>query len=176
MEDSDMAFLRRARPLVGVGNPHGVLLGAGDAGLGEQVLVLPHRQPLATLGRGRDLLAACVAEGDRDADHVTVRKTVRHSLSRLKEFWQDHGVWPDSTLKVDGTELIYSGPTPGNIESAACTECRANVWTTDRGPYVAEYDTGAICGYCCYECYFSHRHRNNLEEIAGDRSVYIPPA
>jgi hypothetical protein len=115
-------------------------------------------------------------DSGRDADHVTVRKTVRHSLSRLKEFWRAHGVWPDSTPQADGTELTYSGPMPGDIESAACTECRANVWTTDRGPYVAEYDTGAVCGYCCYECYFSHRDRNNLEEIAGDRSVYIPSA
>ena len=43
-------------------------------------------------------------------------------------------------------------------------------------PVLAEYDTGAICGYCSYECYFSHRHRNNLEEIAGEQSVYLPPA
>jgi hypothetical protein len=39
-----------------------------------------------------------------------------------------------------------------------------------------QYDTGAICGYCSYECYFSHRHRNNLEEITGAQSVYLPPA
>jgi hypothetical protein len=25
-------------------------------------------------------------------------------------------------------------------------------------------------------CYFSHRHRKNLEEIAGEQSVYLPPA
>ena len=26
------------------------------------------------------------------------------------------------------------------------------------------------------ECYFIHRHRNDLEKIAGEQSVYIPPA
>jgi len=115
-------------------------------------------------------------DSGRDADHVTVRKTVRYSLSRLKSFWQAHGVWPDSTPQEDGIELTYSGPTPGDIEGAACTECSTNVWTTERGPFVAEYGTGEICGYCSYECYFSHRHRNNLEEIAGEQSVYLPPA
>ncbi|MDS0296695.1 DUF6610 family protein [Halogeometricum luteum] len=114
-------------------------------------------------------------DSGRDADHVTVRKTVRHSLSRLKTFWQAQGVWPDSTPQTDESELSYSGPTPNDIESAACTECSANVWTTKRGPYVAEYDTGDVCGYCSYDCYFTHRHRNDLEEIAGEQSVYIPP-
>lgn len=112
----------------------------------------------------------------RDADHVTVRKTVRHSLSRLKAFWQCHGVWPESTSHDDTLEIEYEGPSPTDLDSAACTECGANVWTTRRGPYVAEYDTGALCGYCNYECYFSHRHRNSLEEIAGEQSVYFPPA
>jgi hypothetical protein len=51
-----------------------------------------------------------------------------------------------------------------------------NVWTTERAPFVAEYDTGAICGYCSYDCYFTHRHRNRLEEVAGEQSVYFPPA
>jgi len=69
-----------------------------------------------------------------------------------------------------------TGPTPTDLEQAACTECGTNVWRTPRGPYVAEYGTGAVCGYCRYECYFTHRHRNNHEEIAGEQSVYIPPA
>jgi hypothetical protein len=113
-------------------------------------------------------------DSGRDVDHVTVRKTVRHSLSRLKEFWQAQGVWPDSTPQTDVAELSYSGPTPSDIESAACSKCSTNVWTTERGPYVTEYDTGDVCGYCSYDCYFSHRHQNNLEEIAGEQSVYIP--
>ena len=115
-------------------------------------------------------------DSGRDADHVTVRKTVRHSLSRLKSFWQSHGVWPDSTPQDSSVEIEYEGPSPTDLDKAACSECGANVWTTRRGPYVAEYDTGALCGYCSYECYFSHRNRNNLEEITGEQSVYIPPA
>ena len=115
-------------------------------------------------------------DSGRDADHVTVRKTVRHSLARLNEFWTSHGIWPDSTPQDDSFEIEYEGPAPSDLDGAACTECRANVWTTRRGPFVAEYDSGALCGYCSYECYFSHRHRNNLEEINGDQSVYIPPA
>ncbi|WP_423998263.1 DUF6610 family protein [Halorubrum trapanicum] len=115
-------------------------------------------------------------DSGRDADHVTVRKTVRHSLVRVRDFWQQHGVWPESTPEDEGLTVGYEGPSPADLEDAACTECGTNVWRTRRGPYVAEYDTGAICGYCSYECYFSHRHRNNLEEIAGEQSVYLPPA
>ena len=112
----------------------------------------------------------------RDADHVTVRKTVRHSLAHVREFWRAHGIWPETTPQQEGLNVEYEGPTPADLEHAACTECGTNVWRTRRGPYIAEYDTGAICGYCSYECYFSHRHRNNLEEIAGKQSVYLPPA
>jgi len=115
-------------------------------------------------------------DSGRDADHVTVRKTVRHSLARVREFWRTHGIWPETTPQDEGLDIEYEGPSPADLEHAACTECGTNVWRTRRGPYVAEYDTGAICGYCSYECYFSHRHRNNLEEIAGDQSVYLPPA
>ena len=115
-------------------------------------------------------------DSGRDADHVTVRKTVRHSLSRLKAFWKSQGVWPDSTPQDDTLDIEYEGPSPGDLDSAACTECGANVWMTRRGPFVAEYGTGALCGYCSYDCYFTHRHRNDLEELAGKESVYFPPA
>lgn len=114
-------------------------------------------------------------DSGRDADHVTVRKTVRHSLGRIRAFWQAHGVWPESTPQNDGLRLEYRGPAPSDLDTAVCTECGANVWATRRGPFMAEYDTGAICGYCSYDCYFSHRHRNTLEELAGEESVYIPP-
>ncbi|GAB7010810.1 DUF6610 family protein [Halorubrum trueperi] len=131
------------------------------------------------LHRGAQFGEFWTAEGwddsGRDADHVTIRKTVRHSLARVKEFWQSHGVWPESTPQDDSLEVEYEGPSPSGIDGAACTECGANVWTTRRGPFVAEYDTGAVCGYCSYDCYFTHRHRNNLEEIGGEQSVYIPP-
>ena len=99
-------------------------------------------------------------DSGRDADHVTVRKTVRHSLARVREFWRTHGIWPETTLQDEGLDVEYEGPSPADLEHAVCTECGTNVWRTRRGPYVAEYDTGAICGYCSYECYFSHRHRN----------------
>jgi len=112
----------------------------------------------------------------RDADHVTVQKTVRHSLARIREFWETHRVWPESTPQGDRVTIEYEEPRPADLERAACTECGTNVWRTRRGPYVAEYDTGTNCGYCSYECYFNHRHRNNLEEIAGEQSVYLPPA
>jgi len=113
-------------------------------------------------------------DSGRDADHVTVRKTVRHSLARVREFWRTHGIWPETTPQDEGLDIEYEGPSPADLEHAACTECGTNVWRTRRGPYVAEYDTGAICGYCSYECYFSHRHRNNLEDRR--RSERLPPA
>jgi hypothetical protein len=115
-------------------------------------------------------------DSGRDADHLTVRKTVRHSLGRIREFWQQHGIWPETTPQEDDITVAYEGPSPSALDSAACVECGSNVWTTERGPYVAEYGTGEICGYCSYDCYFSHRHRNNLEELAGEQSVSFPPA
>ena len=115
-------------------------------------------------------------DSGRDAGHVTVRKTVRHSLARVREFWKSPGIWPESTPQDEGVHIEYGGQTPADLEQAACTEYGANVRRTRRGPYVAEYDTGAICGYCSYKCYFTHRRRNNLEEIAGEQSVYLPPA
>ncbi|AWB28407.1 DUF6610 family protein [Halococcoides cellulosivorans] len=110
----------------------------------------------------------------RDADHLTVRKTVRHSLGQVRGFWKHHGVWPETTPQEDDLTVTYEGPSPSDLDSAACTECGSNVWTSERGPYVAEYDTGALCGYCSYDCYFAHRHRNNLEEVAGEQSVSFP--
>lgn len=35
-------------------------------------------------------------EGWQPADHLSIRETVRESLLEIKEFWQDHGVWPDT--------------------------------------------------------------------------------
>ncbi len=50
------------------------------------------------------------------------------------------------------------------------------VWSTERGLFVAEYDTEDLCGDCSYDCYFAHRHRNLFEELAGEQSFYLPPA
>lgn len=41
-------------------------------------------------------------DSGRDADHITVR----HSLCRLKNFWQVHGVWLDSPSGRDRTRLF----------------------------------------------------------------------
>lgn len=113
-------------------------------------------------------------DSGRDAGHVTVRKTVRHSLGQLKSFWKSKGVWPESS-PIDTAGFRYESPRPSDLENAACERCQENVWKTSHGPYVAEYDTGAICGYCSYGCYFTHRSENQLEEIVGGKqSVYIP--
>ena len=114
-------------------------------------------------------------DSGRDAEHMTIRKTVRCSHAKVREFWQARGVWPEPTAQEDDVEFEYRGLSPSNIESAACTECDVSVWTTERGPFVAEYDTGEICGYCSYDCYFTHRQQNQLEELAGEESVYFPP-
>lgn len=110
----------------------------------------------------------------RDADHHTVRKTVRTSLGQLKRFWKAKGVWPESPAN-DSLEIEYEPPTPSDLDESTCAECGSNVWKTGHDPYVAEYDTGALCGYCSYDCYFNHRQKNNLEEIvSGEESVYQP--
>lgn len=115
-------------------------------------------------------------DSGRDADHVTVRKTVRHGLVHVRAFWQKHGIWPETTPEADGGAIQYRSPQPADLDSSSCAECNGDVWATARGPFVAEYDTGVLCGYCCYECYFSHRVRDHREEIMGEESVYIPPA
>ena len=45
----------------------------------------------------------------RDADHVTVRKTARHSLARVREFWRTHGIWPETTPQDEGLDVEYEG-------------------------------------------------------------------
>ena len=92
---------------------------------------------------------------------------VRYGLDHVRSFWQAHGVWPEITPQANELIVTYSGPSLSDLESAVCAKCGANVWTTERGLYVAEYDTSIVCGYCCYDCYFTHRHRNGLEEVAG---------
>lgn len=113
-------------------------------------------------------------DSGRNADHVTVRKLVRYSLGQIKTFWQAHGIWPETTPMDHGLEIQYRPPTPSDLESAACAECGANVWTTKRGPFVTEYDTGEVLEYCSHEWYFEHRTRNRLEELCGEQSVFIP--
>ena len=61
-------------------------------------------------------------DSGRDAEHMTIRKTVRCSLAKVREFWQARGVWPESTTKEDSVEFEYRGPSPSDIESAACTD------------------------------------------------------
>lgn len=115
-------------------------------------------------------------DSGRDAEHVTVRKTIRHSLGRLREFWQTHGIWPEMTPQDTGLTLEYQGPTPEDLVSTVCTTCGTDVWKAERGPYVAEYGTGECCGYCSYECFFTQRQRNRFEELVDERSVYISPS
>lgn len=114
-------------------------------------------------------------DSGRDADHVTVRKLVRHSLGQIKTFWQAHGVWPETPPVDHGWMIGYCPPTPSDLSSAVWAECGTNVWTTKRGPFVAEYDTGDVLGYCSHECYFAHRARNHLEELDCEQSVFMPP-
>jgi hypothetical protein len=33
--------------------------------------------------------------GWQPADHLSIRETVEHSLDKVKQFWQGHGLWPD---------------------------------------------------------------------------------
>ncbi|MDS0243764.1 MULTISPECIES: DUF6610 family protein [unclassified Haloferax] len=113
-------------------------------------------------------------DSGRDAEFVTVRKTVRHGLGQVRKFWETQGVWPESQSREGPDNFVYNGPVPTDLTTEACADCETNVWKTERGPYVAEYDTGTVCGYCSYDCYFTHRHQNNLEELDGEQSVYIP--
>jgi hypothetical protein len=34
-------------------------------------------------------------DGWQPADHLSIRETVRTSLTEIKQYWQDRGVWPD---------------------------------------------------------------------------------
>ena len=54
-------------------------------------------------------------DSGRDADYVTVRKTVRHSLARVREFWRAHGIWPETTPQDEGLNIEYEGPTPADL-------------------------------------------------------------
>ncbi len=69
-------------------------------------------------------------DSGRDADHVTVRKLVRHSLDRIKVFWESQGIWTETRLHNENITLEYEGPTLSDLSSAACAACGANIWTT----------------------------------------------
>jgi len=114
-------------------------------------------------------------DSGRDADHVTVWRTVRHSLARIREFWKVRDLARDDTPGRGDTHRVRGRPQPISNRPLAL-----NVGRTS-GEHLAartSLNTGPAqsVGYCRYECYFTHRHRNNHEEIAGEQSVYIPPA
>ncbi|ERG99990.1 MAG: hypothetical protein J07HQX50_01144 [Haloquadratum sp. J07HQX50] len=53
---------------------------------------------------------------------------IRERMPRAKKFH----TWAFRRL------FEYGGPSPTDLDSAVCTECEANVWTTRRGPFIAE--------------------------------------
>jgi len=76
-------------------------------------------------------------DGYKEADHLTIRETVRKSLEEIKEFWQEKDLWPE-TEPID----IYGEPTEEPDEP---------LWMDDGGDpigsledlenaYVGEYD------------------------------------
>lgn len=53
-------------------------------------------------------------DGWKDADHLSIRETVRKSLEEIRRFWKENGVWPDTTpIEIHGPpsdepdELIF---------------------------------------------------------------------
>lgn len=64
----------------------------------------------------------------------------------MHEFWQSHGIWPETTPLEDDIDVAYEGPSPNDLDTAACVECGSNVWRSQRGLYVAEYDNGPSVG------------------------------
>jgi len=114
-------------------------------------------------------------DSGRDADHVTVRKTVRHSLVRVREFWKAHGIWPETTPQDEGLHIEYGGrrqPISSrllapNVERTSGEHVAAP--TSQNTTPAQSVDTAATSAT------FTHRHRKNLEEIDGEQSIYIPP-
>jgi len=100
-------------------------------------------------------------DSGRDADHVTVRKTVRHSLARVREFWRTHGIWPETTPQDEGSTSSTKGRvlpisnTPP-VPSAGRTSGELAAARTSPNTIPAQsVDTAATSATS------SHRHRNN---------------
>ena len=73
--------------------------------------------------------------GYEPADHLSIRETVEQSLLEIKGFWQQHGLWPDSTplqeygpAVMQPDDLVYA--TGGDIRTREALE----------KAYVATYD------------------------------------
>lgn len=74
-------------------------------------------------------------------DHgLAITRTVRTGSSLASN------TVPSSTVTIEeihgtkhyGLILKYHGPSPSNLESASCTECGANIWTTERSQQAKE--------------------------------------
>ena len=65
-------------------------------------------------------------DSGRDADHVTVRKTVRHSLARIREFWQSMGSGPRRHPRTRG----YTSSTRGRLQPISKRPLAPNVERT----------------------------------------------
>jgi len=113
-------------------------------------------------------------DSGRDADHVTVRKTVRHSLARVREFWRTHGIWPETTPQDEGLDIEYEGPSPADpntppVLSAGRTSGELAAARTSPNTILAQsVDTAAT----------SATSATVTEQPGGDRrrSERLPPA
>lgn len=99
----------------------------------------------------------------QDADHLTIRETVRNSLQEIKGYWEDLDLWPETTPRE------FIGPatqTPTDYVSAT---------TGDQIESLDELEDSIIARHENYgdlafsnsaeKKFFEHREPGNLEEI-----------
>jgi hypothetical protein len=98
-------------------------------------------------------------DGWQPADHLSIRKTVARSLQEAKQFWQDHGVWPQTppideygpaVTEPDTPVFLDNGGNPiqsrEELESAVIGEYggRTLAFQTEAGKRFTEYRADLI--------------------------------
>lgn len=88
----------------------------------------------------------------RAADDLSIRGTVRRSLSNIRRFWRERGVWPSEATGSDPTRE----PTLADLENPVCLRCGRHLDRRDGcgdcDPILVEYDGGGVFGYCSEQC------------------------
>lgn len=96
----------------------------------------------------------------RDADHMTVRTTVRTGLQQIKQYWLRRDLWADTT-PVQDQRFQHSYTPATHPEIPVCAGCGVDTWDTNTELCIVEYEDGDTRVFCSGSC------RNRFEYYDG---------
>jgi len=102
------------------------------------------------------------------ADTLTIRETVRRSLHEIKRFWQERGVWPESTPKDKYGPAVQK---PDDMIWAATGRCVESLAALENA-IVVEYEDGRVYAYRSeHERGRVEYHEGRIDHQAGPSPV-----